>query len=120
MGAKSVYVYAGDPSLDTLSTNNLPIADHTDYTLRDLLISLRPDILHAHHPNVIPAAWHAMDELRRGGHPVRISYDVRENFSGLPEKEIGDVTGHRTMVEMHLGSCPSPTTSPRSMSRSPT
>lgn len=89
-----------DPFLDLDLTNNLPIADHTDYTLRDLLISLRPDILHAHHPNVIPAAWHAMDELRRGGHPVRISYDVRENFSGLPEKEIGDVTGHRTMVEM--------------------
>ncbi|WP_040283624.1 glycosyltransferase [Tessaracoccus massiliensis] len=78
----------------------LPIADHTAYTLTDLLISLRPDILHAHHPNVLPAAWEALDALRSAGHPVRVSLDIRENFTGLPEKEIGDPVAHRTLLEV--------------------
>ena len=78
----------------------LPIADHTAYTLTDLLISLRPDILHAHHPNVLPAAWQALDALRAAGHPVRVSLDIRENFTGLPDKEIGDPVAHRTLLEV--------------------
>ncbi|MHA7862050.1 glycosyltransferase family 4 protein [Tessaracoccus sp. Y36] len=84
--------------LDLATT--LPIADHTAYTLTDLLISLRPDILHAHHPNVLPAAWQALDALRSAGHPVRVSLDIRENFTGLPDKEIGDIVAHRTLLEL--------------------
>ncbi|MDO5677578.1 MAG: glycosyltransferase [Propionibacteriaceae bacterium] len=84
--------------LDLATT--LPIADHTAYTLTDLLISLRPDILHPHHPNVMPAAWQALDALRAAGHPVRVSLDIRENFTGLPEKEIGDPVAHRTLLEI--------------------
>lgn len=77
---------------------NLPVAHNLVYTLKDLLVELRPDVLHAHNPLVLPAAWAAAVELRAQGVDVKLSYDVREDFNGLPAKEIGNPAAHEALL----------------------
>lgn len=99
------------PTLDLFDgldlLKDLPVAYHVDFSLRDLLVSLRPDVLHPHNPYVLVAAWRAAQELRRLGHPVSLSYDVREVFEGIPEKEISNRVVHDTMVEVQRRFMPS-------------
>nr|WP_255622762.1 glycosyltransferase family 4 protein [Tessaracoccus sp. OS52] len=77
---------------------NLPVAHNLIHTLRDLLVGLRPDVLHAHNPLVLPVAWEAAKALREQGVDVKLSYDVREDFAGLPKKEIGNPAGHEALL----------------------
>ncbi|SHI72693.1 Glycosyltransferase involved in cell wall bisynthesis [Tessaracoccus bendigoensis DSM 12906] len=77
---------------------NLPVAHNLVYTLKDLLVELEPDVLHAHNPLVLPVAWAAARELRENGRFVKLSYDVREDFAGLPAKEIGNPAAHEALL----------------------
>lgn len=77
---------------------NLPVAHNLVYTLKDLLVELDPDVLHAHNPLVLPVAVAAANELRAAGKDVKLSYDVREDFAGLPAKEIGNPAAHEALL----------------------
>lgn len=79
---------------------NLPVAHNLVYTLHDLLVELNPDVLHAHNPLALPAALAAARTLREQGGDVKLSYDVREDFAGLPEKEIGNPKAHQTLLDV--------------------
>lgn len=87
-----------DPFIGLDLPTNLPVAHNLVHTLRDLLVELRPDVLHAHNPLVLPAAWEAAKVLREHGVDVKLSYDVREDFAGLPAKEIGNPAAHQALL----------------------
>ncbi|AQP43501.1 glycosyltransferase [Tessaracoccus flavus] len=79
---------------------NHPQAYNITHTLTDLLVSLEPDVLHAHNPVALPAAYEAMVRLKARGKTVKLSYDVREDFAGLPDKEIGSRNAFDAVLEM--------------------
>ncbi len=56
---------------------------------RPLLEDLEPDVVHAHDPKVLGAAWQAVTALRARGRDTRLVYDAREDFAGLPPKQKG-------------------------------
>lgn len=57
-----------------------------------------PDVIHAHHPLVLPAALRAARRLSRSGRPCRVVYDARENFAGIPMEEQGSPRRHSVLV----------------------
>ena len=67
--------------------------------LRPVLLELRPDVLHAHHPLVLGVATEVQRSLAAEGHPSKVVYDSRENFGGLPELELGSVRRHRVLMD---------------------
>ena len=79
---------------------NHPQAHNITHTLTDLLVSLEPDVMHAHNPVALPAAYEAMMRLKAQGKQVKLSYDVREDFAGLPDKEIGSRNAFNAVLEM--------------------
>lgn len=79
---------------------NHPQAYNITHTLTDLLVSLEPDVMHAHNPVALPAAYEAMVRLKAKGKDVKLSYDVREDFAGLPDKEIGSRNAFNAVLEM--------------------
>ncbi|HEX3002624.1 MAG TPA: glycosyltransferase family 4 protein [Angustibacter sp.] len=62
------------------------------------LDDLQPDVLHAHHPLVLPAALRAARRLRAQGRACQVVYDARENFAGIPEAEQGSPRRHAVLV----------------------
>jgi len=62
------------------------------------LDQLAPDVIHAHHPLVLPAALRAARRLSGSGRPCRVVYDARENFAGIPEQEQGSRRRHSVLV----------------------
>ncbi len=97
--ATSARLRGSDDPFEALDLpRNLPVAHNLVYTLQDLLVELDPDVLHAHNPLVLPAAWAAAVELRGRGKTVKLSYDVREDFHGLPDKEIGSRSAHEALL----------------------
>lgn len=67
--------------------------------LRPVLLALRPDVLHAHHPFVLGVANEVQRSLAAEGHPSLIVYDARENFGGIPAQEQGSVRRHRVLMD---------------------
>ncbi|NHB85172.1 hypothetical protein G7085_12555 [Tessaracoccus sp. HDW20] len=67
-------------------------------------------MLHAHNPLVLPVAWAAAKELRGNGHVVKLSYDVREDFAGLPPRRSAIPPPTRPCSAPSGRSCPTPTT----------
>ncbi|HYJ74297.1 MAG TPA: glycosyltransferase family 4 protein [Kineosporiaceae bacterium] len=54
---------------------------------RPVLEELEPDVIHAHDPKVLGAAWKAAVTLRARGRDTRLVYDAREDFAGIPPKQ---------------------------------
>jgi glycosyltransferase involved in cell wall biosynthesis len=66
------------------------------------LDQLAPDVIHAHHPLVLPAALRAARRLRSRGRSCRVLYDARENFAGIPEEEQGSPRRHAVLVRQEV------------------
>jgi glycosyltransferase involved in cell wall biosynthesis len=62
------------------------------------LHEVAPDVIHAHHPLVLPAALRAARRLSSEGRPCRVLYDARENFAGIPSEEQGSPRRHAVLV----------------------
>ncbi|MDO5735589.1 MAG: glycosyltransferase [Propionibacteriaceae bacterium] len=90
-GEKDPFVLAG-------VDRGLPVVTDIANTLTDLLVDLRPDVLHAHHPQVLLAARDALRILREQGHAVKFYYDARENFAGIPDMEQGLRAAHEALI----------------------
>lgn len=73
------------------------VLDHSDAYL-PVLLDLRPDVLHAHHPFVLPVATEAARRLRAAGRAPRLVYDARENFAGIPDAELGTRRRHHVLM----------------------
>jgi len=71
------------------------VVDHLATTLVDLLVELEPDVLHVHHPHAFEAARRAKERI---GSEVRVVYDARENWAGLPMAERGYLARHAALV----------------------
>lgn len=87
---------------------DLPEIVDLDAALRDLLVDLRPDVLHAHHPFVLMTAFAARDALAGTGHTAKVVYDARENFVGIPAIEQGHSRRHAVLVaqeQAHIRDC---------------
>lgn len=87
---------------------DLPEILDLDAALRDLLVELRPDVLHAHHPFVLMTAVAVRDLLAAGGHRAEVVYDARENFVGIPTIEQGHARRHAVLVaqeQAHIRDC---------------
>jgi len=67
--------------------------------LRPVLLQLRPDVLHAHHPFVLGVADEVQKALAAEGHRSLVVYDARENFGGIPEQEQGSVRRHHVLMD---------------------
>jgi len=67
--------------------------------LRPVLLELRPDVMHAHHPFVLGVATEVQRSLAAEGHHSLVVYDARENFGGIPELEQGSVRRHRVLMD---------------------
>lgn len=67
--------------------------------LRPLLLQLRPEVLHAHHPFVLDVASQVQRSLAAEGHRCLVVYDARENFGGIPEQEQGSVRRHSVLMD---------------------
>ncbi len=67
--------------------------------LRPVLLQLRPDVLHAHHPFVLGVADEVQKTLAAEGHHSLVVYDARENFGGIPEQEQGSVRRHHVLMD---------------------
>jgi len=78
----------------------LPEVLDLDDAYRPVLEQLAPDVIHAHHPFVLPTAVRAAAGLRTAGHQVRLVYDARENFKGIPQSEWGTKRRHHVLVEL--------------------
>lgn len=63
------------------------------------LVALRPDVIHAHDPKVLGAAMWAARALRQAGSDVRVVYDARENFAGLPPRQRGTRRRHAAILK---------------------
>ncbi|MEO7588788.1 MAG: glycosyltransferase [Arachnia sp.] len=97
--AARIRIKGSDDPFEALDLpRNLPVAHNVVYTLHDLLVELDPDVLHVHNPLALPAAWAAARSLRLQGKDVKLSYDVREDFAGLPDKEIGSRSAHEALL----------------------
>ena len=90
-GQKDPFVLAG-------VDRGLPVVTDIAHTLTDLLVALRPAVLHAHHPQVLLAARDALGALREQGHDVKFYYDARENFAGIPDLEQGLRAAHEALI----------------------
>lgn len=90
-GQKDPFVLAG-------VDRALPVVTDVAHTLTDLLVELQPDVLHAHHPQALLAARNALRILRGQGRDVKLFYDARENFAGIPELEKGLQAGHEALL----------------------
>lgn len=87
---------------------DLPEILDLDEALTQVLVELRPDVLHAHHPFVLATAFTVRDRLRATGHEAKVVYDARENFVGIPENEQGSVRRHAVLVAQeraHVRDC---------------
>jgi glycosyltransferase involved in cell wall biosynthesis len=85
---------------DLLATDrgNLPeLADYAD-TFGKTLDQLEPDVLHAHHPTVLPIALRAARRIRARGGRCIVVYDARENYSGIPAEEQGHPRRHAVLL----------------------
>lgn len=106
--AVRIRVKGSDDPFEALDLpRNLPVAHNVVHTLHDLLVELDPDVLHVHNPLALPAAWAAARTLREGGRAVKLSYDVREDFAGLPDKEIGSRSAHEALLGTERAFMPS-------------
>ncbi|MFZ0159749.1 MAG: glycosyltransferase family 4 protein [Kineosporiaceae bacterium] len=77
---------------------NLPeLADYAD-TFGKTLDELEPDVLHAHHPTVLPIALRAARRIRARGGRCIVVYDARENYSGIPAEEQGHPRRHAVLL----------------------
>lgn len=88
--------------------SDLPEILDLDEALAPVLVELRPDVLHAHHPFVLATAFAVRDELRAVGHEAKVVYDARENFVGIPEIEQGSIRRHAVLVaqeQAHIRDC---------------
>jgi glycosyltransferase involved in cell wall biosynthesis len=79
------------------------LVDHAA-TLGPVLDRLAPDVLHAHHPTVLPLALRSARRLRAQGFPVKVVYDARENYAGLPAGEQGSPRRHAVLVRQEARS----------------
>lgn len=92
---------------------DLPEILDLDAALHDLLVELRPDVLHAHHPFVLATGFAVRDELAKAGHVAKVVYDARENFVGIPAIEQGHARRHAVLVaqeQAHIRDCAAVTT----------
>jgi glycosyltransferase involved in cell wall biosynthesis len=64
------------------------------------LAALEPDIIHVHDPKVLGVVSGVAQRLRARRRDVKVVYDARENFAGLPEKEWGSPRYHQTIVSL--------------------
>ena len=87
-----------DPFVIDGVERNLPVVYDIEHTLTDLLVDLQPDVLHAHHPQVLLAAREALTRLRAQGRDPKFYYDARENFAGIPPLEQGLVAAHEALI----------------------
>ncbi|TRY17801.1 glycosyltransferase family 4 protein [Tessaracoccus rhinocerotis] len=87
-----------DPFVAAAVERNLPVVSDVTHTLTDLLVELKPDVLHAHHPQVLLATREALKQLRAQGVDVKFYYDARENFAGIPAKEQGNQAAHQALL----------------------
>jgi glycosyltransferase involved in cell wall biosynthesis len=76
------------PELDDLAASIGPVLDR-----------IAPDVLHAHHPLVLPLALRSARRLRARGFDVKVVYDARENYAGIPAEEQGSVRRHEQLVK---------------------
>lgn len=90
-GQKDPFVLAG-------VDRGLPVVTDIAHTLTDVLVGLRPDVLHAHHPQVLLATREALRILRGQGEDVKFYYDARENFAGIPDLEQGLRAAHEALI----------------------
>lgn len=90
-GQKDPFVLAG-------VDRGLPVVTDIAHTLTDLLVDLQPDVLHAHHPQVLLAARDALRIMREQGRDVKFYYDARENFAGIPDLEQGLRAAHEALI----------------------
>lgn len=87
---------------------DLPEILDLEAALHGVLVELRPDVLHAHHPFVLTTAFAVRDELARSGHVAKVVYDARENFVGIPAIEQGHARRHAVLVAQeraHIRDC---------------
>ena len=90
-GQKDPFVLAG-------VDRGLPVVTDIAHTLTNLLVELRPDVLHAHHPQVLLAARDALRIMREQERDVKFYYDARENFAGIPDLEQGLRAAHEALI----------------------
>lgn len=84
--------------LGASARHDLPeILDLAD-ALRPVLLQLRPDVMHAHHPFVLGVANEVQKSLAAQGHRSLVAYDSRENFGGIPALEQGSVRRHHVLM----------------------
>jgi glycosyltransferase involved in cell wall biosynthesis len=83
-----------------LATDAGSLPEILDYTtaFSPVLDELEPDIIHAHHPTVLPTAVRAARRARGWGRECHVVYDARENFAGIPEREQGTVRRHHVLL----------------------
>ena len=87
---------------------DLPEILDLEAAMHDLLVELRPDVLHAHHPFVLRTAFGVRDELAGTGHTAQVVYDARENFVGIPAIEQGHARRHAVLLaqeQAHIRDC---------------
>ncbi len=87
-------------STDLLATDRGTLPELADYadTIGPALDELEPDVLHAHHPTVLPVALRAARRIRAGGKPCIVVYDARENYAGIPAEEQGNPRRHAVLL----------------------
>jgi glycosyltransferase involved in cell wall biosynthesis len=81
------------PELEDYATAFGPVLDR-----------LEPDVIHAHHPLVLPTALRAARRARAAGRDCRVVYDARENFAGIPVGEQGNPRRHAVLVRQEARS----------------
>lgn len=100
------------PGMDPVRLD-LPVVIELERSLTDTIVALRPDILHVHHPWLLRTAFTAKDALVELGGSPKVVYDARENFAGLPAKEVGNLRAHQAMLSEErsfIGRCDSTST----------
>ncbi len=78
------------------------VRDLTD-AFGPLLLELAPDVLHAHHPLVLPVAVEVRDSMAKLGRRPGLLYDSREFFAGLPEGVVTDKRAHHALLRVEAG-----------------
>ncbi len=87
-------------STELLATDRGTLPELADYadTIGPALDELAPDVLHAHHPTVLPVALRAARRIRAGGRRCIVVYDARENYAGIPAEEQGNPRRHAVLL----------------------
>lgn len=85
---------------DFLATDHGTLPELEDYadSFGRVLDELEADVLHAHHPTVLPLALRAARRIRARGGQCLVVYDARENFAGIPAREQGNVRRHAVLL----------------------